>query len=91
MPRVEQSTLAGGSRVQARQVALQGQTGQVSSDAQFQCLSVFVGRTCIGFLLLRGKIGIEAFDADTRSLGLFSDQRSAAAAIAARQGRHESR
>jgi hypothetical protein len=47
-------------------------------------LSVYDGRCHIGFLLLRGKAGVEAFDADDRSLGLFPDTKTAAAAISAR-------
>ena len=43
--------------------------------------------TGIGFLLPHGREGVEAFDADTRSLGLFSDQRSAAVAVAVRCAR----
>ena len=34
-----------------------------------------------------GKAGVEAFDTDTRSLGLFSDQRSAVIAVAVRCAR----
>lgn len=48
-------------------------------------LSVYSGRTCVGFLVLRGKAGVEAYDADDNSLGIFSDQQSAAAAISKRR------
>jgi hypothetical protein len=46
-------------------------------------LSVYIpgpsGRTvCIGFLLLRGRQGVEAFDQNTVSLGLFPVQKTAA-------------
>jgi hypothetical protein len=34
--------------------------------------------------LLRGKAGVEAFDADDRSLGVFPDMKTAAAAVSAR-------
>jgi len=44
-------------------------------------LSVYDGRDCIGFLLIRGEHEVEAFDADSRSLGLFTSQKSAAAAV----------
>lgn len=44
--------------------------------------SVYDGRLCIGFLLSRGKLGIEAFNADDTSLGLFPDQASAVNAVA---------
>jgi hypothetical protein len=33
----------------------------------------------------RGALGVEAFDADDVSLGLFPDQKSAAAAISAKE------
>jgi hypothetical protein len=44
-------------------------------------LAVNDGRECIGFLILHGKQGVEAFDANTRSLGIFPDQATAADAI----------
>jgi hypothetical protein len=47
-------------------------------------LSVYDGRTCVGFLLPRGKGGVEASDAHTKSLGLFPSQGAAVAAISAR-------
>jgi hypothetical protein len=59
-------------------------------DATFDpcaCLSVYipdaggVGTRCVGFLLSRGRSGFEAFDADTRSLGLYPNQRAAAVAV----------
>jgi hypothetical protein len=49
----------------------------------FQALAVYDGQTCLGFLLPRGKTGVEAFDADDRSLGTFPDLKSAADAIIA--------
>jgi hypothetical protein len=51
------------------------------------CLSVYSSRTCIGFLMPRGKLGIEACDVDGRSLGLFLNQRIAANAVFASQRR----
>jgi hypothetical protein len=42
-----------------------------------QALSVYDGSRCIGFIMPRGKSGVEAFDGDTRSLGVFPDQKSA--------------
>jgi hypothetical protein len=35
---------------------------------------------CIGCLLSRGRDGFEAFDRNTRSLGVYADQRSAVSA-----------
>ena len=46
-------------------------------------LSVYDGRTCIGWIIARGKLGYEAFDADERSLGTYSSQRGAADAVSA--------
>lgn len=42
-------------------------------------------QVCIGFTVSRGKAGVEAFDIDNRSLGIFPDQKSAAAAVSARR------
>jgi hypothetical protein len=47
-------------------------------------LAVYAGQQCIGFLMRRGKAGVEAFDVEDRSLGLFPDQRAAIAAISER-------
>jgi hypothetical protein len=44
-------------------------------------LSVFDGRERVGHLIPRGERGIEAFDLAGRSLGIFINQRAAAAAI----------
>jgi hypothetical protein len=47
-------------------------------------LSVYDGTRCIGHLMLRGQQGVEAFDSDDRSIGLFPDVRAAADAVSAR-------
>jgi hypothetical protein len=39
------------------------------------------GRICVGHLLRRGPAGVEAFDRNDHSLGIFSDADRAAAAI----------
>jgi hypothetical protein len=44
-------------------------------------VSVYDGRACLGFVLSRGRAGFEAFDNEQRSLGIYSTQREAAAAI----------
>jgi hypothetical protein len=44
-------------------------------------LAVYDGQVCLGFLLPRGKAGVEAFDADDRFLGVFLTQKEAADAI----------
>jgi hypothetical protein len=45
-------------------------------------LSVYAGQTCLGHLLPRGRLGIEAYDRDDVSLGLFPNQKAAADAVA---------
>jgi hypothetical protein len=45
-------------------------------------ISVYEGRQCIGFLLNRGRLGWEAFDANEQPIGVFDGQAAAAAAIA---------
>jgi hypothetical protein len=42
---------------------------------------VYDGRECVGFVLARGKLGFEALDCEEHSLGIFSTQCDAAAAI----------
>lgn len=43
--------------------------------------SVIHERQCVGFLIARGPIGVEAFDAAEHSLGTFADERDAVATI----------
>jgi hypothetical protein len=44
-------------------------------------LAVYAGRRCNGFIFNRGRDGTEAFDADGKSIGLFSNQHDAVGAI----------
>jgi hypothetical protein len=44
-------------------------------------LTVLAGSICIGFIIPRGKMGHEAYDADEQPLGVFPSQQEAAAAI----------
>ena len=44
-------------------------------------LSVFDGQLCCGHLILRGKQGVEAYDADDVSLGIYPTQLAAANAV----------
>ena len=46
-----------------------------SPQTAMSMLAVYDGRTRIGQLLLRGKLGVEALDVNDRSLGLFPDTR----------------
>jgi hypothetical protein len=45
-------------------------------------LAVYDGRTAIGHLLMRGKLGVEAFDVGDHSLGIFASAEAAANAVA---------
>jgi hypothetical protein len=47
-------------------------------------LAVYDGQTCLGFLLPRGKSGVEAFDAADKSIGIFPNMKMAADAISAK-------
>lgn len=49
-------------------------------------LVVMAGQRCAGFLIRRGKSGVEAFTGAERSLGLFPTEHDAAAAINATTG-----
>jgi hypothetical protein len=49
--------------------------------------SVYDGRRHIGFLLLRGKAGVEAFNADDRTLGIYPNMKAAADAVSDACGR----
>jgi hypothetical protein len=46
---------------------------------------VFAGEVCIGTMISRGCAGTEAFDRDTRSLGIYPTLAAAAEAIRAVQ------
>jgi hypothetical protein len=45
-------------------------------------LAVYDGTTCIGHAIFRGKTGIEAFNVDDKSIGLFPTLKDATAALA---------
>jgi hypothetical protein len=48
--------------------------------------SVFHGATCVGHVVSRGTLGVEAFDVDDKSLGLFPTQEQAVNAVDAARG-----
>lgn len=55
---------------------------QIPDDfSTMNALAVYAGQRCIGFLVPRGKLGTEAFDASERTLGIFPDRPSAANAV----------
>jgi hypothetical protein len=43
--------------------------------------TIMRGDRCVGFLLRRGPKGIEAYAGDERSLGIFTDEHDAVAAV----------
>jgi hypothetical protein len=43
----------------------------MTGESSAWMMSVHDGQACIGFLLQRGRHGVEAFDRDSRSLGAF--------------------
>jgi hypothetical protein len=45
-------------------------------------LAVYSGQRCLGHAIWRGKIGVEAFNVDDKSIGLFSTLKDATAALA---------
>jgi hypothetical protein len=55
---------------------------QLEAKPAFQ--SVYDGRICLGHILNRGKLGVEAFDANDRSLGVYPNRKTAAAVVSAR-------
>jgi hypothetical protein len=44
-------------------------------------ISVMIGRACAGFLISAGPRGVEAYDANEKSLGTFPDAIEAATAV----------
>jgi hypothetical protein len=53
-----------------------------SPEATIQrAVSVYDGRECVGFIIVRGKTDYEAFNRDERSIGTFKTQREAVGAI----------
>jgi hypothetical protein len=54
-----------------------------AEDTAPNFLSLYDGRECLGFLLPRGPMGVEAFNANTESLGIYPNQKLAADAISA--------
>ena len=51
------------------------------SGPQTAMLSVYDGQRCLGHIILRGKRGFEAFDAENNSLGVFPSDHKAADAV----------
>lgn len=79
MARVKASAARSGSSPSGRRAddLLGRRIGADASPTRLTLQAVYDGRRCIGHLLSRGKLGIEAYDAETRSLGIFPHQKSA--------------
>ena len=56
-------------------------TARTTAARSSPMVSVYDGRTCLGLILARGKLGFEPFTRDEHSLGLFKTPREAADAI----------
>jgi hypothetical protein len=55
--------------------------GDPNKYSEAPLVSIYDGRTCIGFVLARNRSGFEAFDANELSKGLFATQELAIAAL----------
>jgi hypothetical protein len=51
------------------------------NEAQSSWAAVYDGRTCIGHTIARGRLGVEAFDRDDQSIGVFLSLTAATAAL----------
>jgi hypothetical protein len=51
--------------------------GRRSVERGTPITSIYDGRSCIGFVLARGRVGFEAFNAGDRSLGVFATRDAA--------------
>jgi hypothetical protein len=60
---------------------LGGKIGSEATSENPALQSVYSGQTCLGFLLNRGKLGIEAFDAAEHSPGIFPTLKEAGDAV----------
>jgi hypothetical protein len=56
-------------------------TPKPNAKQHYHWCSVFDGRECIGHIVGRGKLGVEAFDAHDRSIGIFATVPLAANAL----------
>jgi hypothetical protein len=66
---------------QRRVDKLGGDVGSEAPDILSMQAVFSAGQRCLGHIYSRGRQGVEAFDADDRSLGLYPDQKSAADAV----------
>jgi len=61
--------------------------GTEATNHQTRFQALYSGRTCLGFILNRGRSGYEAFDCDDKSIGIFETQQLAADTLSEREGR----
>ena len=55
------------------------QTARIPDKLQMQ--AIYAGQRCLGFIWLRDRGAIEAFDINDKSIGIFASQAAAADAI----------
>jgi hypothetical protein len=82
--RKTRSPAAAEQRARPRRVGQRGSKTDTDSHSALQ--SVYDGQRCIGFLV-RGRSGIEAYDAAERSLGTYPNLKNAADAVSDAAGR----
>ena len=84
MRRRKATAVRGGSSQDGRRDDLLGRRiGTEAKPHKPTLQAVADGQVCIGHLMSRGREGVEAFDAENRSLGTFPDMASAANAVSA--------
>jgi hypothetical protein len=69
------------AKVSAGRLKLSDASKPSDPSAQPGFLAVYDGQRCLGHLLLRGRQGVEAFDVNDRSIGIFQNQKAAADAV----------
>lgn len=74
---------APGARDRRRADQLGGVIGAEAIPDTIVMQVVYDGSTCVGFLYARGPQGVEAYDADLKTLGIFKTQQAAADAVTA--------
>jgi hypothetical protein len=83
--RKTRSPAAAEQRARPRRVGQRG-SKTTDTDSRSALQSVYDGQRCIGFLV-RGRSGIEAYDAAERSLGTYPNLKNAADAVSDAAGR----
>jgi hypothetical protein len=85
-PKASPAAARKGARDQRRADQLGGVIGPEAIPDTIVMQVVYDGSTCVGFLYARGRQGVEAFDADLKTLGIFKTQQAAAGAVSRAAG-----